>query len=71
MYPSEESIIQNLKDAGCSSDIIEDFMEDMREDRTSSGLQILREHRRFLLDSLHENQRMIDNLDYLIYQIQK
>lgn len=71
MYPSEESIIQNLKDAGCGSDIIEDFMEDMREDRTSNGIQILREHRRFLLDSLHENQKKIDNLDYLIYQIQK
>lgn len=71
MYPSEESVIQNLKDAGCNSDIIEDFMKDMRENRKASGLKILAEHRRFLLNSLHESQKKIDNLDYLIYQIQK
>lgn len=71
MYSNEELIIQNLKDAGCGSDIIENFMQDMREDRKENGLKILAEHRRSLLDSLHEKQKMIDNLDYLIYRIQK
>lgn len=71
MYLSEETIIENLKDAGCDSEIIEDFIEDMRKDRKLNGLKILKEHRSFLLDSLHEKQKMIDNLDYLIYRIQK
>lgn len=71
MYLSEESIIENLKDAGCDSEIIKDFIEDMRKDRKSNGIKILKEHRRFLLDSLHEKQKMIDNLDYLIYRIQE
>lgn len=71
MYSNEELIIQNLKDAGCGSDIIENFMQDMREDRKENGLKILAEHRRSLLVSLHEKQKMIDNLDYLIYRIQK
>lgn len=70
MYSSEESIIQNLKDAGCDPEIIQNFIDDLRENRKSHGLKILGEHRQSLLDSLHKNQKMIDNLDYLIYQIQ-
>ena len=71
MYSSEDSIIQNLKDAGCDAELITSFMDNLRENRKSNGLRILREHRHFLLDSLHESQKKIDNLDYLIYQMQK
>ena len=34
-------------------------------------MQILSQHRRALLDVIHENERRIDCLDYLIYQIEK
>ena len=34
-------------------------------------MQVLFLHRRTLLDAVHENERRIDCLDYLIYQLEK
>ena len=50
---SSESIIQNLKDAGCDSETIEHFMEDLQKGKEESGLKRLAAHRKNLLDSLH------------------
>lgn len=66
-----EAIIQNLKDAGCSPDTISDFMEDMEVGKTAEGLKLLAVHRRSLLDQLHEEQKRIDCLDYLVWQMEK
>ena len=68
---SSESIIQNLKDAGCDSETIEHFMEDLQSGRETSALKRLAAHRKNLLDSLHKEQKCIDCLDYLIYQMKK
>lgn len=64
-------IIQNLKDAGCDSQTIEQFMEDMQKGKETNGLKRLAEHRKKLLDSLHKEQKCIDCLDYLVYQIKR
>lgn len=66
---SEEAIIQNLKDAGCDSDTIEKFMADLQQGKKSSGLKRLAVHRKKLLESLHREQKCIDCLDYLVYQM--
>lgn len=68
---SSESIIQNLKDAGCDSETIEHFMEDLQNGKEASGLKRLATHRKKLIDSLHREQKCIDCLDYLVYQIKK
>lgn len=68
---SEKSIIQNLKDAGCNSETIENFMADLQAGKKSSGLKRLAAHRKDLLDSLHKEQKCIDCLDYLVYQLKK
>lgn len=68
---SLESIIQNLKDAGCDSETIEHFMEDLQNGKEASGLKRLATHRKKLIDSLHREQKCIDCLDYLVYQIKK
>ncbi|MDE7156702.1 MAG: hypothetical protein K2O02_01870 [Lachnospiraceae bacterium] len=68
---NEDAIIQNLKDAGCSREIISSFMEDIRDDRTEEGMKLLTVHRRRLLDELHKEQKKIDCLDYLIYKMKK
>lgn len=68
---TEESIIQNLKDAGCSNSQIEEFMDYAGKHERNSELKLLRQQRDFLLDGLHEKQRMIECLDYLVYQIKK
>lgn len=64
-------VIQNLKDADCDSQTIEQFMEDLQKGKKASGLKRLAEHRKKLLDSLHKEQKCIDYLDYLVYQIKK
>lgn len=68
---SSESIIQNLKDAGCDSETIEKFMLDLQKGKEANGLKRLAAHRKNLLDSLHREQKCIDCLDYLVYQMKK
>ena len=68
---SSESIIQNLKDAGCDSETIENFMADLQKGKEANGLKRLAAHRKNLLDSLHREQKCIDCLDYLVYQMRK
>jgi len=67
----ENRIIQNLKDAGCDNDTITAFVEDVRKQNITQGLQLLSVHRQTLLDNLHKEQKQIDCLDYLIYKIKK
>lgn len=67
----EESVVQNLKDAGCEEDFIRDFMECFRQGRKQAELDTLARHRKRILDKLHETQKEIECLDYLIYQIGK
>lgn len=68
---SSESIIQNLKDAGCDSETIEKFMTDLQKGNEANNLKRLAAHRKKLLDSLHREQKCIDCLDYLVYQMKK
>ena len=68
---STESIIQNLKDAGCDPDTIENFMADLQKGKEANGLKRLAVHRKNLLDSLHREQKCIDCLDYFVYQMKE
>ena len=62
---------ENLKDAGCDLDMI-CRCELLAQDKKKADLmRILSQHRRALLDAVHENERRIDCLDYLIYQMKK
>ena len=68
---SIQTIIQNLKDAGCNEDTIDRFMECMKNGASKEQLRILSQHRRELLDKIHIEQKRIDCLDYLVYQIER
>lgn len=67
----QERTIQNMKDAGCSEDTINRFLRCYEADDVKGGLRILSGHRRDLLDQIHNGQKKIDCLDYLVYQIEK
>ncbi len=71
VYRCEKDIIQNLKDAGCDEATIQIFMKDLECGRHMDGTQLLEAHRRSLLDQLHQNQRQIDCLDYLLFMLKK
>jgi DNA-binding transcriptional MerR regulator len=68
-YGSREAVIQNLKDAGCAQDIIECCMDCMEQGKKNELLKRLEEHREDLLQKVHEEEKHIDCLDYLVYQI--
>lgn len=70
-YNSEEDIIQNLKDAGCDRKIIECFMECMARDDFNGQLRLMKEQRKCLLNRVHEEEKQIDCLDYLVYQLDR
>lgn len=69
LYGSKEAVIQNLEDAGCAPDIIECCITCMEQGKKNELLKRLQEHRTGLLDKVHEEEKHIDCLDYLVYQI--
>lgn len=67
----KEAIEQNLKDAGCDSETIDSFMICKEKGNPKDQVKLLSKHRMKLLDKVHESQKCIDCLDYLVYQINK
>lgn len=62
---------QNLVDAGCEQEVIQRCVELAQQKRTREIKRILARHRQTLLDVLHVNEKRIDCLDYLVYNIEK
>ena len=62
---------ENLKDAGCGPDMICRCEVLAQSEKKAELMRALSLHRQTLLDAVHENERQIDCLDYLIYQIEK
>ncbi len=57
---------EDLKASGCTQKQIEQFSSCQCQ---SEQLRFLRQHRKELLDSIHEQERQISTLDYLTYQM--
>jgi hypothetical protein len=63
-----EKVILNLQDADCPPDLINQFLQ---EPDPEKRLRLLSVHRRHLLDGIHDGQRKLDILDYLIFTIKR
>ncbi len=62
----DEKTIANLRDAGCSEEFIERYTS------AASGcarICLLKQYRRELLEGIHSEQKRLECLDYLIYQL--
>ena len=70
-YGSREAVIQNLEDAGCAQDIIECCIACMEQGKKNELLKRLEDHRKVLLLKVHEEEKHINCLDYLVYQIRR
>ena len=66
-----EAIIQNLKDAGCTNTFISDFLCCYDKNDYEKQIGILENWRTDLLKQIHEKEKRISYLDYLIYKLQK
>lgn len=62
---------QNLVDAGCGPDIVRQCMALARKQDRDGLIRVLSRHRRTLLDTLHQSEKRIDCLDYLVYTLEK
>ncbi|BFL47979.1 hypothetical protein [Lactonifactor longoviformis] len=68
---SKEEVVQNLKDAGCGMESIQDFLLYLDKNQKEKQLELLEHHRKQLLNNVHREERKIYCLDYLVYQIKK
>ncbi len=66
-----EAVEQNLRDAGCSDDFIAAFLRVWETGSTKEQLRLLSSQRCRLLNNVHAEQRKLDCLDYLRYQLEK
>lgn len=66
---SEKDVSRNLKDAGCCYSMICEYLGLCKAGSKEKKLQLLENYRRELMECLHEAQKKIDCLDYLIYKI--
>lgn len=62
---------QNLVDAGCDRELTGRCITLAQEMKTDELLRLLSRHRQTLLDGVHQWEKQIDCLDYLIYQIDR
>lgn len=62
---------QNLIDAGCGPELVRQCTALAQQQETYELMRLLSRHRRVLLDTIHQNEKRIDCLDYLIYHIEK
>ena len=68
--PYAYTVLQNLKDAGCTDEMVEKFMDLQANVDEEQQIRLLSSHRKHLLEELHREEKRIDCLDYLIYQMQ-
>ena len=66
---TEERLITNLKDAGCTDETIAVFLQYRQTNEQLKQKDLLKKHRSNLLDKIHEDQKAIDCLDYLLYKL--
>lgn len=66
---SKDTIKQNLKDAGCTSEQINRFFAGNCCETKEIQIALLQEHREGLLAKVHQEEKKICCLDYLIYQL--
>ncbi len=70
-YTCRNTIIQNMKDFGCEDEIIESFLACVENKDKAGQERIMKAYRERLLEELHQSQKKIDLLDYMMYQLEK
>ncbi|MCC8166822.1 MAG: hypothetical protein LIQ31_11890 [Planctomycetes bacterium] len=65
----KKSLRRNLCDAGCDAALADKFMKFHEEGEIEEQLRLLKTHRAALLKTIHEHQKKIDCLDYLVFSL--
>lgn len=67
----ETDLLRNLKDAGCDAGTIRTFFQLGQENKTMQQKRLLSGRRKLLVQALHEDQKKIDCLDFLIFSLER
>lgn len=66
-----ENLLSGMADAGCSEQDIRLAERLMMRDNNEGLIKCLRRCRAALLERMHESQRRVDRMDYIIIQAEK
>lgn len=69
--PTEKEIRENLFDAGCSEKETESILKCICTDNQKEAEKRIARCRKRELQKIHEGQKRIDRLDYLVWEINK
>lgn len=64
-------LIALLKELCCEDAQAEQIAEQLSAGDKETARLLLRRHRRKLMEALHESEKRVDQLDFLIYRIEK
>lgn len=67
--PDREAVAQNLRDAGCDQAFIERFLRALERGALEEQQRLLACQRCRLLECVHTQQKKLECLDYLRYQL--
>ena len=68
---AENDIIENLRDAGCDENEIQQILTCYRNGDSKKTEKLIAGCRKKQLEKLHESQVCIDRLDFLSYRLAK
>ena len=66
-----EDVSQLLQEAGCTDEFTQQFLVVMETENIKNLLHLLCGQRSYQLERLHEEEKKLDRLDYLRYQLEK
>ncbi len=66
---SEEQIYECLADTGCNKELIKQFEACRSSGRQKEQLRLLGDYRHLLLERIHAEQKKLDLLDYLVWNV--
>ena len=66
---TEEQVHECLSDAGCDEELIKQFETCQGSGRQKEQLRMLGDYRCLLLERIHAEQKKLDLLDYLVWNV--
>ena len=71
MIKTQQEILQNLLDAGCSDEEAAEIISALRSGSCCAAEKLLEHKRRTLLEEVHSTESRISCLDYLMHELKK
>ena len=63
--------IRDLHELGCGDEVTMQIVNLVQANDMDRAAELLRQHKRILLDELHNSENKVDLLDFLLYQLKK